>query len=30
VTSITLNLANPTAGQYSSFVDKIRNNVRDP
>ncbi|KAK9732734.1 hypothetical protein RND81_04G018400 [Saponaria officinalis] len=30
VTSITLDLVNPTAGQYSSFVDKIRNNVKDP
>nr|Q7M1L6.3 RecName: Full=rRNA N-glycosylase sapovaccarin-S1; AltName: Full=Ribosome-inactivating protein sapovaccarin-S1; Short=RIP sapovaccarin-S1; AltName: Full=rRNA N-glycosidase [Gypsophila vaccaria] len=30
VVTITLNLANPSKGQYSSFVDRIRNNVRDP
>nr|CAA41953.1 dianthin 30 [Dianthus caryophyllus] len=28
-TAYTLNLANPSASQYSSFLDQIRNNVRD-
>ncbi|KAK9732725.1 hypothetical protein RND81_04G017900 [Saponaria officinalis] len=28
--TFTLNLASPTASLYSSFLDQIRNNVRDP